>query len=144
MHWQLLTVALIVAAPAPEKKDEEKLQGTWILVSSEQGGRATPDNVAKTMKMTVKGDQITINSDTTEEKMTFKLDPTKKPKTVDFLVKKGGMDDVAVPGIYELKDDELKICYVQGGLGERPTEFVTKKRTAQGLMIFKRSKNKDR
>ena len=42
-------------------------------------------------------------------------------------------------GIYELKDDELKICFAKGG-GERPTEFLSKAGTEQSLVVLKREK----
>jgi hypothetical protein len=46
MHFQLLTVVLLVAAPTPpekEKTDDEKMQGTWTVVSREMGGKKTPE-----------------------------------------------------------------------------------------------------
>jgi hypothetical protein len=45
-----------------------------------------------------------------------------------------------VLGIYELKGDDLKICFVHGGGGERPTDFASKEGTAQSLIVLKREK----
>jgi uncharacterized protein (TIGR03067 family) len=144
MHWQLLAAVLVVAAPAPaekEKKDEDKIQGTWIVVSAQFGGESKPDDEAKNAKFVIKGDLITISEpkrEGREEKATFKLDPTKKPKTIDLVPEKGDKKETVL-GIYELKDDELKLCFVKGGK-ERPTEFASKAGTDQGLIVLKREK----
>ena len=42
-------------------------------------------------------------------------------------------------GIYELKEDTLRICYDLTGKG-RPTEFVTKKDAPLFLVVYKRAK----
>src|SRR5262249_25232279 len=113
MHWQLLAAFLVVAAPAPPEKDEETFQGTWTVVSMEYGGKKTPGDELKSARMTVKGNQITITNGKTDEQMTFTLDPAMKPKTIDLLVKREVGKDLPIPGIYELKDDELKICFAK-------------------------------
>ena len=55
-----LTVGLLVAADAPKdeaaKKDLEKLQGTWALVSAERDGKRLPDAEVKKTKITFAGD----------------------------------------------------------------------------------------
>jgi hypothetical protein len=44
MHWQLLTAALIAAAPTEgQPKDEEGIQGTWTMVFREFIDKKTPD-----------------------------------------------------------------------------------------------------
>jgi uncharacterized protein (TIGR03067 family) len=142
MHWQLLTVALVVAAPVPaekEKKDEEKIQGTWTVVSLESGGKKAPDDDVKNVKFVFKDDTVTINDPKREEKAKIKLDASKKPKAIDIQPEDKGGDKKPVLGIYELKDDELKICFAKGG-GERPTELVSKAGTEQSLVVLKREK----
>jgi uncharacterized protein (TIGR03067 family) len=142
MHWQLLTTVLIVAAPAPaddKKKDEEKIQGNWTVVSLVHGGTGAPDEEVKKFKFTIKDDTITINDGKKDEKATFKLDATKKPKTIDITPDPKDKGEM-VPGIYELKDDELKICFTKGGKGGRPSEFVSKAGSDYSLVILKREK----
>src|SRR5262249_24839523 len=85
MHWQLLTVALDVAAPVPaekEKKDEDKIQGTWAVVSLEAGGKKAPDDQVKNVTFVFKDDTVTINDPKREEKAKIKLDASKKPKAI--------------------------------------------------------------
>jgi uncharacterized protein (TIGR03067 family) len=69
----------------------------------------------------------------------FKLDPAKKPKTIDMTAEKAKQEQVL--GIYELKDDDLKLCFAKGG-GERPTEFISKAGTNQTVIVLKRVKAK--
>lgn len=141
MHWQLLTVVLVVAAPAPpekEKKDEDKIQGTWIVVSVEDGGRADADKVG--VKLVFEGDMVTIKDPKHEEKAKIKLDPAKKPKTIDITPGEKGAPAKVVQGIYELNKDELKICFTRGGGGARPTEFVSKAGSDVSLIVLKREK----
>jgi uncharacterized protein (TIGR03067 family) len=84
------------------------------------------------LKMTFDGDKVSAKSMDETKDGTFKVDPTKKPKEIDITV--GGK---ASKGIYELKDDTLKICVSDG---DRPTEFVTKAGTKAGLITFKKDK----
>src|SRR5262245_2796853 len=138
MHWHLLTAALLVAAPAPaeEKKDKDLLQGEWTVVSMERGGKQAPEEEVKKIKFAVKDDTITVNDGRKDEAAKFKIDAGKKPKTIDIMPEP---DEKKVLGIYELKGDELKICFTKGG-GERPTEFATKADSEQVLIVFKRAK----
>ena len=146
MYRQLLTAALVLAAPAPavdNKKDTELIQGTWTVVSYEYDGRKKPDGEIKHVKIVIKDHMITIKRDGVEEMLTFKLDPAKKPKTIDMTARKTAADQ-QVPGIYELKENELKMCFVKGekrnGTGARPTEFASKADTDSVLIILKREK----
>ena len=141
MHWQLLTAVLVVAAPAPadDKKDTDKIQGSWTVVSIIAGGTNVPDDQVKLFKVTVKYDTLTLNDGTRDVVVKFKLDPAKKPKTIDMTAEKAKQEQVL--GIYELKDDDLKLCFAKGG-GERPTEFISKAGTNQTVIVLKRVKAK--
>jgi uncharacterized protein (TIGR03067 family) len=139
MHWQLLTVVLIAAGTAPAddaKKDEEKMQGTWTVVSMEWSGNKESAEDVKEMKVTVKDNSITISNGRRDETTTFKLDPSKTPKAFDFKDKdqKGGM------GIYELDGDDLKLCFVTEEGKKRPTEFTSKRDSGHTLIVLKRQK----
>jgi RNA polymerase sigma factor (sigma-70 family) len=113
-------------ADAPEKerpqKDEEAIQGTWVLVKLDQVN-VKPQDFDGTFKVVITGDKI-IYPDKSEAK--FRLDPTKEPKRFEFIVEKGGTATV-VPGIYSLKGDELKYCHGRQGDTEPPASFDIKK-----------------
>jgi uncharacterized protein (TIGR03067 family) len=140
MYSQLLTTVLVLAAPAPAedaKKDAEKIQGTWKVVSLERGGEKGPEEMVKNAKFVIADGLITIKEPKREEKASFKLDPTKNPKTMDITPEKG-KEGVAL-GIYELKGDTLKFCFSKPG-GARPTEFASKAGTEQVLIVLERDK----
>jgi uncharacterized protein (TIGR03067 family) len=140
MFWQLLTSVLVLAAPAPAeegKKDAEKIQGTWTVVSMERGGEKGPEDKVKDVKFVITDGLITIKEPKREEKANFKLDPTKNPKTIDFTPEKG--KEGVAQGIYELKGDTLKLCFTKPG-GARPAEFATKAGTEQALIVLHREK----
>jgi uncharacterized protein (TIGR03067 family) len=142
MHWQLLIAVLVVSAPAPadkEKKDEEKIQGTWTVVSMEEGGRKSPDEDVKKTTLVFKDNGLTVYDRGKGEKAKFKLDQAKKPKTIDALPEEKAPGVEQILGIYELKDDELKICFGKDG-AERPTEFATKAGSRNTLIVLKREK----
>ena len=97
----VLAVALLLGAEKKDdvKKDLDKLQGDWTLESGERDGQKIPEEIAKTLKRTVKGNKSKVTRDgETLAEGTMTLDPAKKPKAIDMKLE--GMDQV-VQGIYE-------------------------------------------
>jgi uncharacterized protein (TIGR03067 family) len=139
VYWQPLLAVLVVAAltPAEDKpKDEEAIQGTWNVVSREMVGKKTPDAELKTLKVTIKDGTITTDDDKKKEKVTYKLDPSKKPKAIDLTDEEGKITTLA---IYELDGDTLKLCWSEK-VDDRPTKFASDADSAQTVMVFKRVK----
>ena len=135
-----LLLATVSAGEKPgdaAKKDAEWLQGTWRVVSGEMGGQKLPDDIAKTLTFIFEGDTLTIREgERVAEKSTYKLDPSRVPKAIDSTVPG---QDKAIPGIYELAGDTLKLCWSKGG-GERPAKFESKAGTDLMLATLKREK----
>ena len=136
----VLVAGFLIAADDP-KKEAEKLQGTWRLVSLEvDGKKATKGEIKKEQKMVVKGDKFTSTVDDKHSfKGTFKLDPAKKPKAVDAAVTEGQYKGKTLLGIYEVEGDMLRACYAPPGK-ERPTEFASKEGSGNHLYVYKREK----
>ncbi len=117
----LITASDLVSG---DKKDQDKLQGTWQFVKFSGGGTEKED--AKKFKATFKGNKLTIiEAGKDFIKGTFTLDASKKPKTMDIDAEVDGKKH-AMLAIYELKDDNLKVAHFQGEKGSksRPTDFV--------------------
>jgi len=137
----LLTATLLVAGEAPTedaaRKELEKLQGTWQLVSAETDGKKVPEDRVKMIKLVIKGNTHTVffGDDPVAKDIAFKIDPTKMPKQSDDTLP----DGKTIRGIYELDGDMLK-SYVAGIDKERPTEFTSKAGTGNTLRVFKRVK----
>src|SRR5437899_1687111 len=66
-------------------KDQEAVQGTWTLETLNQDGKAAPAEDLKRITFVFKDNTYAISMEGKElETGTFKLDSSKKPKTVDF------------------------------------------------------------
>jgi uncharacterized protein (TIGR03067 family) len=121
------------------QKELDKLQGVWAIVSEETNGVKLSDDKLQSHKVTIKGNQWIQGNDKGSQVVTFKLDPAKNPKSIDFsYIGPKGKDNKWV-GIYKIEDDTLTVCRAKGNL-DRPKEFKT---TADGgiLTVWKKAKN---
>lgn len=135
----LVTFGLLVAAGvfAQDKKAINKLDGKWVVVSVERDGKA--DEGLKGAVRVNAGEKYTLTpKDGKAISGAFKVDPSKKPKTMDMLPSEGRYKGKTLLGIYELDGDTLKICFAEPGK-DRPTEF-TSKGSGVVLAIHKREK----
>jgi uncharacterized protein (TIGR03067 family) len=136
----------VAAEPAKDdaKKELEKFQGTWSTVSIVMDGTTLDDNLRSSLKFVVKGDAFSIKGEDEivkqYAKATLKLDPTTKPKSVDFTIGEGSEKGSVLEGIYEWNGDELKVCVKLTGK-ERPTEFASKENSQVALLVIKKDKN---
>src|SRR5262249_49136011 len=104
----------------------EQLQGTWKYVSLEENGKAVTDDQIKECTLTFNGDKWTMKQgDKVVQAGTYKLEPSKSPKTYDAPVTEGEGKGTTLLGIYELSGDTLKFCHDNSGK-ERPKEFKSK------------------
>jgi uncharacterized protein (TIGR03067 family) len=119
-------------------KDLEKMQGDWAAVSVIRDGVKDEDDNAQSLFRTIKGDQYTVYLfDKAVGDGTFKIDATKKPKTIDSFP--ASLAGKALLGIYEIEEDRIKTCYAAAGK-ERPTEFGSKKDSGHTLMVWEKEK----
>jgi uncharacterized protein (TIGR03067 family) len=113
--------------------DQDKLQGTWIVVSAEKDGKI--DLRRKGAKVTYKGDTFARQMPKANARGTFKLDPTGKIKAMDITYVEGPEKGETWAGIYSVDGDTLKLCYAAVGR-PRPTEFTSKQ--GQLLILLER------
>src|SRR5262249_34984674 len=119
-------------AEAP-KTDKERLQGTWVAVSMNVKNRDVPTEQASTFRVTVASDPTKTHTRLEDdEEIPYQLDPTRKPKTIDFLPRSGGRG----LGIYAFKGDMLYLCLVDGGV-PRPADF--KPGEDRSVIVLKRA-----
>src|SRR5947209_1443276 len=81
-------LALSAAAAADDKKsDQDKVQGKWKFESGNRGGKPLPDEIVKTAVIVFDGKTMkmtrTVDGKEESREMSFKLDPSKKPKAID-------------------------------------------------------------
>jgi RNA polymerase sigma factor (sigma-70 family) len=118
------------------KTDSEQIQGKWVVVSAEVGGKPIDEIVGDVMIFDGnKGFVNHIKRDDTDLGP-FELDPSKKPKHIDMTAKGA---DKPTPGIYELDGDKLTIC-IADDAEARPAKFATSpERPKVGLIVLKRA-----
>jgi uncharacterized protein (TIGR03067 family) len=134
-------VFLLTAGDAAEdvKKELAKFEGTWKLISLETEQNKIGEDALKEFRLVIEGDKFTAKEQSGEVHGTFKVNPTKKPKTIDITMKEGPMKDKTMLGIYELDGDTYKLCGDMQGKS-RPTEFVVKPGSGYVLEVLKREK----
>ncbi len=124
--------------------DQAELQGTWKLVSGEVEGVKMTEAEIKDYHIIIKDDRITFQARKGAAIAgRFQLNETANPAEIGLIVnleEAGGVvlgDRLA--GIYERKNDDLKICICDEANGT-PTRFETKKDTGTRLYVLKRVK----
>lgn len=124
----------------PAKNDQAQLQGEWIMVSGQRDGQAFPEDLRASFKRVAKGDETTVTmGGQLFLSAKFVLDPSKKPKTIDYSVTGGPYAGKTQLGIYECDGDQVKFCFSTPGK-ERPTDFTTKQNDGRTMSSWKRVK----
>jgi uncharacterized protein (TIGR03067 family) len=144
MRWiQFFTLTLVFTimqtAKSENPKDSDATQGTWLASAAEMGGKPFPDEVRKSIKLTIKDDKYTVMVGNNPDQGTVKLDPSAKPKAIDITGTEGPNKGKTFLAIYELDGDTLKVCYDLSGKS-RPKEFKTTEGTLLFLVTYKREK----
>ena len=122
------------------KKDAAQLQGEWSMVSGSADGNPVPDSMLGNSKRVCKGDETTVMiGGQLLMKAKFTLDPSKKPKTIDYEMIEGFTKGKKQLGIYELNGDTVKFCFGSPG-AERPPDFTSKPSDGRTLSVWKREK----
>ena len=86
------------------------------------------------------GDKFTVSEENNASfSGTFKVDPTKKPKTIDVTFTDGPEKGKIALGIYELEGDTYKVITDPAGKS-RPAEFAIKPGSGYVLQVLKREK----
>jgi uncharacterized protein (TIGR03067 family) len=145
----LLSVPVLMLVPASAlaqekkgdaKKDQERCQGKWEMVSWVANGAALGPEVVKKTSLVVEGDKMTSTlPGQTPLTGSFKLDPSKSPAQIDLSFEDGLLKGLTVKGIYKLDGKSLTLCWGVPS-GDRPTEFASKKGSQVDLKEFKRAK----
>ena len=82
----VLVLMLAASAFAQDAAPERKLlDGAWLPTKAELGGDPFPDEIVKSIKLVIEGDKYTVTVGKGVDKGTTKIDPSKKPKTMDII-----------------------------------------------------------
>ena len=137
----LCLVTLIgVTARGGDTPAGQEMNGTWKPIAAELAGKAWPKEVVDSIKLTVDNDKYTVQVGEESDEGEVKRDSSKLPCTLDITGTKGPNKGKTFLAIYELKGDELRVCYDLSGKS-RPTEFATKPATPLFLVTYRRAKS---
>jgi uncharacterized protein (TIGR03067 family) len=140
----IATIALADdAKEAAIKKDRKQLAGTWRVIDCVIDGSKLPEEDARKLTVVNHEDGTWSLRDEDKElsKGTGTIDPTKKPKTIDFTKTEGDGKGDQYLGIYEIGKKTRKLCFVPAEK-ERPTEFSSTSGSGRFLVVFERVKAK--
>jgi uncharacterized protein (TIGR03067 family) len=134
----MVCLACALAGGRAADGDKDDLQGTWVATAIDIGGKPAPADEVKATRFTFKGDKVLVRHPTFGKRAVegaFKADRRASPRRLDIdLIKLSGF-----VGIYEVKGDDLRICYVTNDNPEnRPTEFASNQKDGRVLVVFKR------
>ena len=122
-------------------KELQAFKGTWRLNSKDEDGKKFSEVEIKDVIMTNDGSgrASVRRGDKVIAEATVKLDPTKKPKTIDVTFTKGKHKGKTVLGIYEIEGDTFRVCVARPG-DARPAAFSAKAGSGRILIGYKREK----
>jgi uncharacterized protein (TIGR03067 family) len=132
-----LVVGLLVGADDPQKDSRKKgataLEGTWVVVSITYNGA---EKAVNEKFIFFQGKNLIVKTKEGDREATFKIDAK---GTIDIT----SSDDCrnTRKGIYQLKGDDLKLCYSLPGK-DRPKDFTAEKNSGRSLIVLKRAKDK--
>jgi uncharacterized protein (TIGR03067 family) len=141
----LLLCAVLAAAgdvpPADANKiDLAKMQGDWGALAVIDNGTKLPDDEAQTLFRTISGDHFALfRFSKPLNQGTFKLDATKRPKTIEVTQEGAKGNAKPILGIYEFDGARLRICNARPGL-PRPTEFGAKAGSRHSQVVWELEK----
>lgn len=129
------------AGDDPVEKERKIYQGTWRVVTFIIDGKEVSENDAKKLIFINKADGAWSVESEGKEISGGKsdIDPTKIPKTIDFMPTLGVFSGNEYLGIYELDKDTRQICFADKDKG-RPTEFSAPVGSGRFLLKFERVK----
>jgi uncharacterized protein (TIGR03067 family) len=135
----LLFLSGLVCVQAGEKdSDLDRMQGTWIVVSLVEEGKAVPAKETEILEYVISKDVFTVyEKGKIVVQDQIKLDPTKTPKTIDFTHLVGDDKGKSELAIYVFEKDQLKLC-INEKAKERPTVFDGKETQSYSVLVLKK------
>ena len=144
MTRQSLVLMFFIALLAPithaeDRSEIKDMDGNWKPLTAEFAGAKWPQNLVDGLKLTMKDGKYKVEDGGVSDEGTVTYDPTKSPKTMIIKGTNGPNKGKTFLAIYELKGDELRVCYDLSGKSH-PTEFATKADTRLFLVTYRKAK----
>ncbi len=115
-----------------------ELQGEWSLISLTLNGQPLGAEYIKYGKRVVKGDEMTLKfGRDLITKARMAADPTRHPKTMDYIHLAGAMAGQSQQGIYEFDGRSLTVCSSPPGQ-LRPSDFTATVENGRTLAVWRK------
>lgn len=111
------------STPVISSGDASPLEGEWALISGVFNGAPLAEDMIKWVKRTTRGNVTAVMAGPqTMLKATFTIDETKTPHAIDYMNIEGSSRGKPQAGIFDLRDDTLRISMAAPGK-PRPDDF---------------------
>jgi uncharacterized protein (TIGR03067 family) len=139
----MLGAGLATSADNAVLKENNRLEGTWNLVSVAEDGNKPRPRFKSALILTdgrfivyILPKTESVDNPGTSIESCYRIDPIRAPGSIDITPLSGPDKGKTIRAIYVLKGDHLQICQTTVPNKERPTGLVSKRGTL--LQTFKR------
>jgi uncharacterized protein (TIGR03067 family) len=116
-----------------------EFEGDWQMVSGVMDGAAMKPSDVQWVRRVMTGNETKVTAGPqTMLQATFTHDPSKSPKTIDYVITAGANKGKSQLGIYEFEGDLLRICMAAPGQA-RAMSFESKKGDGRTFTAWKRA-----
>jgi uncharacterized protein (TIGR03067 family) len=133
---------LCVAAAPPEdllEREQQRLKGTWRVVSVEVGGLPVPPREYRDLTLTFRAGKFTARrGEEQPQEGNYTLGPARTPKEMDITRTNGPVEGRKQLAIYQVTGGSLRICSCAAD-AERPSSFDTREQPGWTLMTLRRA-----
>lgn len=133
-----LALLLLTLPAAAQDKAVKDLDGSYTVKAFERGGKPVPDEVKKGVTgVSLAGGKLTLVAGGKSLVATVKVNAAKTPAEIDLYPQGAEYEkNRKFLGVYEVKDGELTIVYVEDG--ERPKDLKGDAAGATKLVLVKK------
>ena len=136
----LSALSVLGAGGGPDESVGE-IKGDWTIIAMKMGNRSAPDDLIKGLTSNFDGESYTNKaSDKVVEQGTYRVDPSKTPRTIDFAIKVGPDAGKRQLGVYAVDGETLTLCVSEAGSDERPASLTPKADSPAMTFVMKRAK----
>jgi uncharacterized protein (TIGR03067 family) len=140
-----LIALMMLTPPSPasaDAKGAQGLDGKWVLADGRANGQNLPEGTRGRVHLIVSaGEMIMYTDGGGASRFVCKFDANSTPNLIDLAGIAGRDNQKHLLGIYELKDDRLKVCRTLNPAIERPKEFAADAGSKRVIEDWKRDKD---
>jgi uncharacterized protein (TIGR03067 family) len=124
-------------AQAHEKKNLERWQGTFELISMVEDGKTTAGKPLESRKLTVEGNKYHFQNRDFNERGSYRFDLTADPQHLDIIVGDGADKGKIYLAVFDATDQRVRICFEKKN-EKRPTKMTGAKGSGAILEVWRK------